>query len=101
MSVNVKITPKRTATERIGVIIGRLIWKAVRQNPAPSIAAASGISFEIADRPASMITVENGMSRQQWTRMTDAIARWGSPSHIGVLNGLTKWKWTSTQVITL
>src|SRR5262245_13031259 len=101
MSVNVKMIPKRTATERIGAIIGMLIWKVVRQKPAPSIAAASGISFEMAERPASMITVENGIRRQQWTRMTDAIARCGSPSHIGAAYGLTRWSATRTQVMTL
>ena len=88
MSVNVKMIPKRTATLRMGVIIGILIWKRVRQKPAPSMAAASGISFGMAERPASMITVENGISRQQCTRTTDAMARCGSPSHIGALYGL-------------
>src|SRR5262249_2994551 len=91
MSVNVKMIPNRTPTERIGVIMGRLIWNVVRQKPAPSMAAASGISFEIAERPASMMTVENGIRRQQWTRITEAIARCGSPSHIGALYGLKKW----------
>ena len=79
--VDIAMAPQTTL--RIGVIIGMLIWKSVRQNPAPSLAAASGISFGIAVRPASMMTVENGISRQQCTRTTDAIARCGSPSHIG------------------
>src|SRR6266436_8732539 len=51
-------------------------------------AAASGMSLGIAVRPASNMTVENGIRRQLWTKRTEAMARRGSPSHIGALNGL-------------
>src|ERR1051326_2548586 len=100
-SVNVKMVPNSTATPRIGVIIGRLIWNVVRQNPAPSMAAASGISFGIALLPASRITVENGINRQQCTRITEVIASPSCPSHIGGEYLLTNPSQTSAQVITL
>src|SRR5579863_2843867 len=101
ISVKVKIVPKRTTTLRMGVIIGKLTLNNVRQKPAPSMAAASGISLGMAVRPARIMTVENGIKRQQWTRITDAMASVGSPSHIGVSYGLTNPSHTSTQVITL
>src|SRR6202047_3938503 len=88
MSVKVKIVPNSTATLMMGAIIGMLMRKRMRQNPAPSMAAASGMSLGIAVSPASMMTVENGIRRQQWTRITDAIANFGSPSHIGAPYGL-------------
>ena len=71
MSVNVKMTPKSTATLMIGSIIGSWIWKSVRKKPAPSTAAASGMSFGIAVQPARRITVANGSMCQVWTRITD------------------------------
>src|SRR5579862_9678058 len=101
MSVKVKMVPNSTATLRIGVIMGRLIWNKVLQKPAPSMDAASGISLGIAVRPASRITVENGISRQQCTRITDAMASLVSPSQYGPLYGLTNPSHTSTQVTTL
>src|SRR5258707_2251166 len=101
MSVKVKIVPNSTATLRMGVIMGRLIWNSVRQKPAPSMAAGSGISLGIAVRPASTITEENGISRQQCTRITEAIASLGSPSHTGATHGLQTSAQTSTHVITL
>src|SRR5258708_18741237 len=101
MSVKVKMVPNNTATLMIGTIMGRLIWNSVRQKPAPSIEAASGISLGMAVRPASRMTVENGINRQQCTRITDPMANDGSPSHIGVLYGSTNPSQTSTQVMTL
>src|SRR5262249_60041021 len=101
MSVNVKMTPNRIATLRIGRIIGIVISNNVRQNPAPSTAAASGMSLGIAVSPASTMTVENGRRRQVWTRITDAMASVGSPSHIGVSYGLARGSATSTQLMTL
>src|SRR5215467_2930853 len=101
MSVNVNTVPNRTATLMMGTIMGRLIWNSVRQKPAPSMAAASGISLGIAVRPASRITVENGISSEQCTRMTEPIASVGSPSHMGALYGLEIWALTNTHVITL
>jgi hypothetical protein len=100
MSVKVKTTPKRTATLMIGFIIGSVISRCVRQNPAPSTAAASGISFGIEVSPASRITVENGIIRQEWTAMTDAIARLGSPSHIGGSKRFTRCSCARTQFTT-
>src|SRR5437762_14384356 len=94
MSVNVKIVPKRTATLMIGIIIGSRIRNSVRQKPAPSTAAASGISFGIAVRPASRITVENGIRGQLWTRNTEAMASCGLPSQLGAVNGLDDWSGT-------
>src|SRR2546430_4970073 len=99
MSVKVKIVPKRTATLMIGVIIGRRIRNSVRQKPAPSTAAASGISFGTAVLRASRITVEKGIRRQLWTRRTEVMARWGSPSHMGAMNGLYTCSAPSTQLI--
>src|SRR5258708_34186407 len=101
MSVKVKIVPNSTAALRMGVIMGQLNWNHVRQKPGPSMAAASGISLGIAVRPASRITVENGISRQQCTRITEAMASLGSPSHMGASYGLKTWAQTSTHVITL
>src|SRR5256885_13820553 len=93
--------PNSTATLMMDLIMGILIWKSVRQKLAPSMAAASGISLGMAVWPASMITVENGMRRQQWTRITEAMASVGSPSHMGAPYGLKIWREISTQVITL
>ncbi len=100
MSVKVKTTPKSTATLMMGRIIGRVIWKCVRQNPAPSTAAASGISFGIEVRPARRITVENGIIRQAWTAMTEAMASPGWPSHMGGSKRFTRWTCASIQFTT-
>src|SRR5207248_8255090 len=97
----VKMVPKRTATLRMGVMMGRLIWNRVRQKPAPSMDAASGISLGMAVLPASRITVENGMSRQQCTSITEAMASLSSPNHIGGENLFTNPSHINTQVITL
>ena len=51
--------------------------------------------------PASKIIVENGIRRQQCTRITDAMASFSSFSYIGGENLLTKPSQISTHVITL
>ena len=80
MSVKVKTTPKRTATVRMGSIIGSVIWKALANGPAPSMSAASWTSDGIEVSPASRITVEKGSSRQTCTVMMATMPRVGSPS---------------------
>ena len=52
-------------------------------------------------RPASRITVANGSVRHVCTRMTDSIARRGSPSHIGGFIGSTSPAAASIQLTTL
>src|SRR5438552_17769616 len=99
MSVNVKMMPKSTATFTIGSIIGMVIWNMVRQNPAPSTAAASGISRGIAVSPASSITVENGSKRKLYTPINDIIAIEGSQSHIGQSHGRYWYNVLCTQLI--
>ena len=52
-----------------------------RRHPdAPSTSAASSRSRGIELRPASWMTVASGSRRHTWTRITDAVARPGSPS---------------------
>jgi hypothetical protein len=101
MSVNVKTTPKRSATFMIGRIIGSSIAKSRRKKPAPSTSAASGMSRGIAVHPASRMTVANGSMCQACTRITESIARRGSPSHIGAPNGSTSRRRTRTHDSTL
>ena len=80
MSVKVKTTPKRTATVRIGSIIGRVTWNALASGPAPSMSAASWTSGGMEVSPARRITVENGSIRQTWTVMMATMPRVVSPS---------------------
>ena len=102
MSVNVKMTPNRKRDDaRWAGSSGSVIVKCVRQKPLPSIAAASGMSRGIDVRPASRITVAKGSVRHVWTRMTDSIARRGSPSHIGGFTGSTRSAAASVQFTTL
>ena len=66
----------------IGRISGTVTWNRWRQNPAPSIWAASWMSWGIEVSPAIKITVASGRMRQTWMTMTEAMARCGTPSHI-------------------
>ena len=83
MSVNANTNPNSSATSRIGITSGRVIWNRWRKNPAPSTSAASWMSWGIDESPPSRITVASGSVRQTCTVMIDAIARYGWPSQIG------------------
>ena len=80
MSVNVRTAPKSAATATTGIVSGSVISHRRRQKPAPSIAAASLMSFGIEMSPASMITAASGTIRHVCTATTDAIARLSRPS---------------------
>src|SRR6266542_5788531 len=67
MSVKVNTTPNSTATPVIGSSSGSSMSNSRRQKLAPSISAASLISWGIELMPASRITVASGSMRQVCT----------------------------------
>ncbi len=73
------------------------MWNSRDQKPAPSTWAASLTSRGIEVRPARMMTVEKGSSRQTWTAITEAIARSRSPNHMGQVFVPTMCRACSTQ----
>ena len=81
MSVAVKTIPNRRATSAIGSWSGSVTYQSFLSPVAPSTFAASSTSAGIEARPAMKITVAKGRIRQVWTMISDAIARFGRPSH--------------------
>jgi len=87
----------------IGSIIGTRIRNSVRQKPAPSTAAASGMSLGMAVRPASRITVRkwNDGAKLVYQQHGGDREVWFAELTSGALNGLYTCVATSTQLITL
>ena len=55
----------------------------------------------IDERPASRMIVASGRSRQTWTVITEPIARYGMPSHMGHSFGWMSPSASSVQLMTL
>ena len=100
MSVAVKTIPNRRATRAIGSCSGSVTYQSFLIPVAPSTFAASSTSAGIEASPAMKITVAKGRIRQAWTMISDAIARFGRPSHCGGSIGSITWspRWSNTPV---
>src|SRR5919199_5017447 len=88
MSVRVNTRSYRLPTNSTGAIIGTITLRKRVTGPAPSTLAASTMSCETEVRPASRITAPNGKPRQTLTAMIEMIASVGSPSQLGISEGL-------------
>src|SRR5437867_2253942 len=82
-SESVKTVSNAAPTNRIGAIIGTMIFRKRCRKVAPSTFAASMISGFTEVIPASRTMALNGKLRQTLTNITEASASSGCPSHTG------------------